>query len=440
MSKKSDLLVRVRYLNPLPNPPFPPKLLNVNTNISRLGEPAYLDQLAATTPLPMLVDSEMGMPLDLNAYDGAWDGKDQSLNPIPDSDRVHHPVDLTLLAPFNPPPTSNGDLKSVLSSNEVSWMRNSSYLTRRNNAKRKDAAEIREEAAVDASEAAQLLMIEKTFLDVTSQDVNQLQHPNPKKRHLKVVESYDVLPDNEAWPNNYILLRFPERPSAATAINPAAGASSPRLSKSILRPIVQDDQQMMEFYLPQEEDLSKLDEAYRRAVDEEPLEKIMQLNEENPNDPEIDHIFSNVYYDRIRTYEVVSTSAPKKEILVSFQEGEESDNEPATKKRKGVYYKEINFRTLLRKTRTKPHDEVDGQSDRWDKSRVGFRLPSQADIAHRDEAKSQVADPTWTNEELRRVHGGDNMAEGQGEAIDDEEVGVDEGAIEAERGAHDGSE
>lgn len=67
-------------------------------------------------------------------------------------------------------------------------MRNSSYLTRRNNAKRKDAAEIREEAAVDASEAAQLLMIEKTFLDVTSQDVNQLQHPNPKKRHLKVVE------------------------------------------------------------------------------------------------------------------------------------------------------------------------------------------------------------------------------------------------------------
>lgn len=48
---------------------------------------------------------------------------------------------------------------------------------------------------------------------------------------------------------------------------------------------------MMEFYLPQEEDLSKLDEAYGRAVDEEPLEKIMRLNAENPSDPEIDHIF-----------------------------------------------------------------------------------------------------------------------------------------------------
>lgn len=70
----------------------------------------------------------------------------------------------------------------------MSWMRNSSYLTRRNNVKRKDAAENREEVAVDASEAAQLLMIEKTFLDVTSQELNQLEHPNPKKRHLKVVE------------------------------------------------------------------------------------------------------------------------------------------------------------------------------------------------------------------------------------------------------------
>lgn len=46
---------------------------------------------------------------------------------------------------------------------------------------------------------------------------------------------------------------------------------------------------MMEFYLPQED--SKLDEAYGRAVDEEPLEKIMRLNAENPSDPEIDHIF-----------------------------------------------------------------------------------------------------------------------------------------------------
>ncbi len=74
--RRLDLLVRVRYLNPIPPPPLPPKLFTVTTDINRLGDPAYLDDLAASTPLPMLIDSEMGMPLDLNRYEGVWDGND----------------------------------------------------------------------------------------------------------------------------------------------------------------------------------------------------------------------------------------------------------------------------------------------------------------------------------------------------------------------------
>lgn len=76
--RKLDLLVRVRYLNPLPPPPFPPKLVNIPTNVSRLGDPSYLNDYVATAPLPMLVDAEMGMPLDLNQYDGVWEGNDAS--------------------------------------------------------------------------------------------------------------------------------------------------------------------------------------------------------------------------------------------------------------------------------------------------------------------------------------------------------------------------
>jgi len=78
IDRRLDLLVRVRYLNPLPPPPFPPKLFNITTDINRLGEPSYLNHLASSTPLPMLVDSDMGMPLDLNAYEGVWDGNDAS--------------------------------------------------------------------------------------------------------------------------------------------------------------------------------------------------------------------------------------------------------------------------------------------------------------------------------------------------------------------------
>jgi RNA polymerase II-associated factor 1 len=49
----------------------------------------------------MLVDSEMGMPLDLNQYEGVWEGKYDSMNPRPDAGRVMHPSDLALLAPLN---------------------------------------------------------------------------------------------------------------------------------------------------------------------------------------------------------------------------------------------------------------------------------------------------------------------------------------------------
>ncbi|ODN82326.1 RNA polymerase II-associated factor 1 [Cryptococcus wingfieldii CBS 7118] len=410
MSKKSDLLVRVRYQNPLPQPPFPPKLLDVPTTVARLARPSYLEQLAASTPLAMLVDSEMGMHINLNSYDGVWNGEDQSLNPIPDPDRVHNPIDLTLLAPFNPPPTATGEIKSAPSATDVSWMRNNSYITRRNNARRKEtAAEAKEDEVVDASEAAQLLTIEKSFLDIATQDPKEVKHPDPKKRYLTVVDSYDILPDDEAWSNNYILLRFPERPSASTAVNPAAGASSPRLAKSILRPIVEDEQQMMDFYLPQEEDVANIDGAYNQAVDEEPLQRILQLSADDTDDPEIDRTFANTHYDRIRTYEVVSTVVPEKEVLVSFQE-EESRHR---------------------------REELDNQDDRWDKGRIGFRKPNETDAELRRKGRSRVADPGWANEQLRAIHGGENMAEGQGEAIDDEQDEPDDGALRAERAARD---
>jgi len=59
----------------------------VPTNVHRLGEPSYLDHLASTAPFPMLVDSEMGMPLNLNGYDKVWEGKDEGeRNNIVDSD------------------------------------------------------------------------------------------------------------------------------------------------------------------------------------------------------------------------------------------------------------------------------------------------------------------------------------------------------------------
>lgn len=72
-SSKLDLLIRVRYHNPLPAPPCPPKLLDIPTDPKRYARPEFLDDIAAGTPLPMVVDGELGMPLDLSRWDCLWD-------------------------------------------------------------------------------------------------------------------------------------------------------------------------------------------------------------------------------------------------------------------------------------------------------------------------------------------------------------------------------
>ena len=65
--------MRVRYSNPLPAPPCPPKLLDIPTNPMRYAHPKFLDGIANGTPLPTIVDAEMGMPLDLGKWESLWE-------------------------------------------------------------------------------------------------------------------------------------------------------------------------------------------------------------------------------------------------------------------------------------------------------------------------------------------------------------------------------
>ncbi|CAK9781068.1 Paf1-domain-containing protein [Cutaneotrichosporon oleaginosum] len=410
MSKKPsklDLLVRVRFENPLPDPPFPPKLLKVKTDISRLGDPAYLDQLAGSAPAPMLLDAEMGMPIDLNTFDGVWDGNDASLNPALENVKLE-PADAALLAPLRILAKPNGAPAPSAIKPEVSWMRNSSYIQRRETTRRRAAAEAVQEEEVDASEAAQIVAIEKSFEDLRNQQVSEIRHPHPKRKHLRVVESYDVLPDEDTWSSSYILLKFPERPSAATALNPSAKASRGRLDRALLRPVVEEDQASIDFFLPKEDDLSRLSSLEEHPIDSETAAEAVNMSAEG-NDDKIDELFPNVTYERIRTYEVVSQMVPDREFLLTIseeavaKEDEEEDmfgeEEPKRKKRKGAYYKPISMRSQLRKTVQKVRSDTP-----WDKVRFGFREPAATEIEEREKMARSVSDSAWVEDQTDEGH------------------------------------
>jgi hypothetical protein len=72
---KLDLLVRVRYRNEVPPPSFPPQLVQIPDDLDRFTRPDWISEYASSIPAPMLVDSEGGMPMDLNRYDGIWTGE-----------------------------------------------------------------------------------------------------------------------------------------------------------------------------------------------------------------------------------------------------------------------------------------------------------------------------------------------------------------------------
>lgn len=72
----------------------------------------------------MLVDAEMGMPLDLNQFEGVWDGDDSALNPASGPAEVD-PEDAILLAP-----AASADEAKVVQQ-EVSWMRSGNLFMRK---------------------------------------------------------------------------------------------------------------------------------------------------------------------------------------------------------------------------------------------------------------------------------------------------------------------
>jgi RNA polymerase II-associated factor 1 len=73
-------IARIRYQNPLPPPPFPPKLLNIATPIDPYTTPEYTSTLAAQQPANIDLDAEGGMPLDLAIIPGLFEG-DESGTP-----------------------------------------------------------------------------------------------------------------------------------------------------------------------------------------------------------------------------------------------------------------------------------------------------------------------------------------------------------------------
>ncbi|OJT12440.1 RNA polymerase II-associated protein 1 -like protein [Trametes pubescens] len=186
----------------------------------RYARPEFLDEIAASTPLPMVVDGELGMPLDLSQWDCLWEenGDDSELNPDPSHPSKLDPLDQFLLGdptststPFLGPSTP-GILTPSASMPHVPWLRKTEYLSRENASRASLSQDIKQnqDHTIDISRDAQLRDIDASFAAVANSDLASLRHPT--KPELTAVEEFEIFPDAEIWANAYDLFRFSERP------------------------------------------------------------------------------------------------------------------------------------------------------------------------------------------------------------------------------------
>ncbi|PPQ90767.1 hypothetical protein CVT25_010156 [Psilocybe cyanescens] len=384
-SSKLDLLVRVRYSNPLPAPPCPPKLLNIPTNPMRYARPEFLNALANETPLPMIVDAECGMPLDLGKWECLWEenGDDSSLNPdIHDLPKLD-PKDVFLLADPSsatgayPPNASTPNPDRLTYGTPIAnvpWLRKTEYISREN-MQRSGIQETKHVVSepIDISRNAQLRDIEASFAACNDDfSLESLQHPN--KPGVTAVESYSILPDADIWANQYDLFRFSERPG-----DRAVDIEDPRLDCAILRPMKTEHDSFLAFYLT-EDDESAL--AFKET-------RFGQAPYEVPENEE------ETAFHFVRDYETVKVEqeVPNEFLLVLYDGDDplESDNNQP-RKEKGAYYKNIERKMLLKKKRVNAYDQYE---DKWEVIKVLHAPMSKEEEDEREEALAEVLDPLF---------------------------------------------
>ncbi|PCH44148.1 hypothetical protein WOLCODRAFT_90676 [Wolfiporia cocos MD-104 SS10] len=355
----------------------------------RYARPEFLDDIAADVPLPMIVDGDLGMPLDLSRWECLWEehGDESELNPSADALPDLDPKDQFLLEDpsTSGPYTSNGYGASGTSTPSAStpiphvpWLRKTEYLSREGITRSTLSQESKHNMpqTIDISRAAQIRDIEASFGATENFDLTGLKHPN--KPNVTALESYEILPDAEIWANAYDLFRFSERPGERPP-----EVEDPRLDCAILRPMESDGDHFLAYYLTKEDEAAIQFKQSRLA-------RSLEATDDDETTP----------FHFVRDYETVKVEqdVPNEFLLVlddgdaKLEDDEIEDQKPKPRRSKGAYYKNIERKMLLKKKRVNAYEAY---LDKWDVIKVMHVPMSQEEETEREEALAEVMDPMY---------------------------------------------
>ncbi|GAA6017393.1 hypothetical protein JCM11491_006641 [Sporobolomyces phaffii] len=419
-SSKQDLLVRVRYQNPLPPPPFPPRLLHVPTTPARYASYDFLNPLQSERELPMILDGELGLALEYaKTRDGHpvetdyWLGNREVIaprnavpQPLADEDAFlfEEPATRPGASTGTQGPTGqsvgSGAAAAATESKkvDVSWLRRTEYLANEtavggnkpsqlNTPKREPLAPIGPQDRDSRARA-----IANTF-DTAHVPLAELRHPT--KQHLTATEAFDFLPDSELWAHEYEFVRFGEDPTDQKTSNLNRTGADPRVPRAIFRDLTDlpQGQERLAYYLPQDDPTASkyTGKRFEGGVSGEDAFEFRWT----------------------RDYEISSARPLDHEYVVSFDSGTveldgatdaevQAKPDAVKKRKKGAYYVPVQAATQLRKRRPKRGEDPkifpEGVEDQfWDGISVQL-VPKEAVFEEEklhlwDQYKAEVDQP-----------------------------------------------
>ncbi|WFC99357.1 hypothetical protein MYAM1_002101 [Malassezia yamatoensis] len=248
--KQRDLIERVRYPNPLPDLPYAPKLIRIAPPQPNYESPVFLQRVAESQQLPVAVDAEAGMELDLAKIENLW-LEDSSAAFTTNFELDHsqlHEEDAFLLSDelsARPPRVLEENAVPIAQPSDVTWLRRTEYLGAEQR-KQRQAENKASANPIDTSDQAQIARIQQGF-EAANAALDTLHHPT--KPDVHAVESYELLPDPETWATPMHIVRF------ATALGPTEQDRDVRMETGILRPYSDASGQRVSLYLASGETL-----------------------------------------------------------------------------------------------------------------------------------------------------------------------------------------
>ncbi|GAA5824962.1 hypothetical protein JCM11251_006042 [Rhodosporidiobolus azoricus] len=419
---KTDLIARVRYQNPLPPPPFPPRLIHIPTTPQRYATYDFLTPLQSERQLPMILDAELGMPLEYgkpgegSGCDGEyWLGNRERIAPRNSTPQTLADEDLFLLDDPTPPASTKdvdstgtgapgtphrGNVTDVSKKVDVSWLRRTEYLSSEAAAAKPVMGNGTPKRAIleafDPNDRdGRARNISSTF-DAAHVPLSSLKHPT--KPGVHALEAFDLLPDSDLWANEYDLVRFGENPGEGASNELPRLGTDPRLPRAIFRDLTEelgDELARVSFYLPAD-DATAVAYTQKRMAGEDTAEG---------------EAFD---FRWTRDYQVAASRPLNQEYIFTFDAGEgedvpaaEREARPATTKgrTKGAYYVPVSNYTQLRKRRAKRGEDIrafpeDKEEQFWDGMTVSLHhptaiLPAEAQdswMAYKGEVENPPAD------------------------------------------------